>query len=143
MLSAACAIREDLGFARAPILEARYTSDVEAIRAAIPEDEFDAAWADGSKLTLAEAVRYATRRRGTRGPQGVGWESLTRTEGDVVGLVAEGLRNREVAERLFVSRATVQNHLRHVFAKLGLTSRVELALEATRREQEANTPENE
>ena len=50
-------------------------------------------------------------------------------------LVAEGLTNGEVAERLFVSPHTVNSHLRHVFAKLGINSRVELARLARDHEQ--------
>ena len=52
---------------------------------------------------------------------------MTSSELAVAQLVAEGLTNREVAERLFVSPHTVNSHLRHVFSKLGITSRVELA----------------
>ena len=55
-----------------------------------------------------------------------GWSSLTDSEVAVVRLVADGLTNREVAERLFVSPHTVSMHLRHVFTKLEITSRVEL-----------------
>jgi DNA-binding CsgD family transcriptional regulator len=49
-----------------------------------------------------------------------------------VKLVSEGLGNKEVAARLFVSPRTVQAHLTHVFAKLGLSSRAQLAQEAAR-----------
>ena len=62
----------------------------------------------------------------TRRPA-TGWEALTDAERRVARLVAGGLANREVAERLFVSRYTVETHLKHVFAKLGISSRVELA----------------
>jgi DNA-binding CsgD family transcriptional regulator len=62
-----------------------------------------------------------------------GWESLTEAELRVVGLTAEGLTNREIAERLFVSRRTVATHLEHVFQKLGFSTRVRLAAEAVRR----------
>jgi DNA-binding NarL/FixJ family response regulator len=55
-----------------------------------------------------------------------GWGGLTDGELAVVRLVAEGLTNRVVAERLYVSPHTVSMHLRHVFTKLGITSRVEL-----------------
>jgi DNA-binding CsgD family transcriptional regulator len=57
----------------------------------------------------------------------VGWESLTEAEIAVVMLVAQGDSSREVAERLFLSTNTVNTHLRHVFGKLGIRSRVELA----------------
>jgi DNA-binding CsgD family transcriptional regulator len=60
-------------------------------------------------------------------PEANGWAALTASELTVAQLVAEGLTNREVAERLFVSPHTVNSHLRHVFTKLGITSRVELA----------------
>jgi DNA-binding CsgD family transcriptional regulator len=56
-----------------------------------------------------------------------GWSGLTESELHVVRLVAQGLTNRQTAERLFLSQHTVSNHLRHAFAKLGISSRVELA----------------
>jgi DNA-binding CsgD family transcriptional regulator/tetratricopeptide (TPR) repeat protein len=75
-------------------------------------------------------------RRGVRGPRvrpRTGWASLTPTERTVVDLVAEGLSNPQVAGRMFLSRRTVQTHLAHVFGKLDITSRAELAAEAARR----------
>jgi DNA-binding CsgD family transcriptional regulator len=56
----------------------------------------------------------------------VGWAALTESELTVVRLVADGLTNREVAERLYVSPHTVSGHLRHAFEKLGINSRVVL-----------------
>jgi DNA-binding CsgD family transcriptional regulator len=56
----------------------------------------------------------------------LGWAALTESELAVVRLVADGLTNREVAERLYVSPHTVNGHLRHAFAKLGINSRVAL-----------------
>lgn len=61
-----------------------------------------------------------------------GWAALTDSELTVVGLVVQGLTNREVAERLFVSPHTVSTHLRHVFEKLELNSRLELVGVAAR-----------
>ena len=52
---------------------------------------------------------------------------LTAAERRVADLVAEGLPNKDIAERLFVSRHTVESHLKHIYVKLGLRSRVELA----------------
>ena len=51
----------------------------------------------------------------------------------MVSLVAQGATNREVAERLYLSPYTVNSHLRHVFTKLGIRSRVELAARAAAR----------
>jgi DNA-binding CsgD family transcriptional regulator len=56
-----------------------------------------------------------------------GWESLTDTERRIVDLVAQGLSNRQVASQVFLSAHTVAFHLRHVFWKLDVTSRVQLA----------------
>jgi DNA-binding CsgD family transcriptional regulator len=81
----------------------------------------------------ARRVRSRLRGLGVRRrlvpaePETSGWAALTTSELTVVRLVAEGLTNREVAERLFISPHTVNSHLRHVFAKLGINSRVELA----------------
>jgi DNA-binding CsgD family transcriptional regulator len=77
-------------------------------------------------------IRRARPRRGAR-PQ-TGWDSLTETERKVVAHVAEGLTNPEIARRMFVSPRTVSTHLKHIFKKLGITSRVELATQATRRD---------
>ena len=55
-----------------------------------------------------------------------GWAALTESELAVARLVADGLTNREVAERLYVSPHTVNGHLRHAFEKLGINSRVAL-----------------
>ena len=56
-----------------------------------------------------------------------GWDSLTDTERTIADLVAQGLSNRQVASRVFLSTHTVAFHLRHVFWKLGVSSRVQLA----------------
>jgi DNA-binding CsgD family transcriptional regulator len=71
-------------------------------------------------------------RRGARRRPSRGWESLTPTEIEVVLLVTEGLTNVEVGRRLFISRRTVETHLSHVFGKLGVSSRVQLAAQASR-----------
>jgi DNA-binding CsgD family transcriptional regulator len=84
-------------------------------------------------MSLAEAIAYAQRGRGQRRRSARGWDSLTPTELEVVKLVSEGLSNPEIAERLFMSRKTVTTHLTHVFAKLDISSRSELAAAAIRR----------
>jgi DNA-binding CsgD family transcriptional regulator len=89
--------------------------------------------AEGAGLPIDEAIAYAQRGRGQRKRPTSGWGSLTPTELDVVRLVSEGLTNNDIAARLFISPRTVQTHLTHVYTKLGLTSRVQLAQEAARR----------
>ncbi len=83
---------------------------------------------------MEEAVAYASRARGERKRPSFGWESLTPTERRVVALVCEGLTNPQIAERLFVARGTVKVHLGHIFSKLSVGTRSELAAEATRRD---------
>jgi DNA-binding CsgD family transcriptional regulator/tetratricopeptide (TPR) repeat protein len=86
-------------------------------------------------LTRAEAaLRGLGIRRGRRGARrrpSRGWESLTPTELEVVRLVSQGLTNVEIGRRLFISRRTVETHLSHIFGKLGVSSRVQLAAQAT------------
>lgn len=62
-----------------------------------------------------------------------GWAALTPTETKVVGLVAQGLSNPQIATQLFLSRRTVQTHVSHILAKLDLHSRIDIAREASRR----------
>ena len=72
------------------------------------------------------AMRRFGVRRGFSGPRRrptTGWDSLTDTELNVVRLVAERLTNPEIADRLFVSRRTVQTHVSHALAKLGVAQR--------------------
>jgi DNA-binding CsgD family transcriptional regulator len=86
---------------------------------------------DGGSPVGAMLRLEPIRDRDTRPPRRddrptFGWDSLTDTETSVIDLVADGLTNREAAERLFLSRHTVGFHLRSIFTKLGVRSRVEL-----------------
>ncbi len=107
-----------------------------AVRAAshgrdvLGDDRFTQAWDEGQGLTLDDAVAYAARKGGGRKRPGTGWPSLTPAELEVVRLVSEGLRNDAIARRLFIPPGTVKVHLSHIFAKLGITTRAELAAQA-------------
>jgi DNA-binding CsgD family transcriptional regulator len=79
---------------------------------------------------IRRRLRKLGVRRHHRAPAGrpaTGWESLTETEQITATLVAEGLTNHQVAGRMYVSVHTVAFHLKQVFRKLGIGSRVELA----------------
>jgi predicted ATPase/class 3 adenylate cyclase/DNA-binding CsgD family transcriptional regulator len=133
LFGAADGIRRRMGMKRFKVYEPDYQSALAGLRDAMSQQDFDAAWAEGAALSTEEAIAYARRGRGERKRPASGWESLTPAELDVVRLVCEGLANKEIAARLFVSPKTVQAHLTHVYTKLGLSSRVQLAQEAARR----------
>jgi DNA-binding CsgD family transcriptional regulator len=89
--------------------------------------ELGASW-DARRVRSRLRELGVRRRLVTAEPATSGWAAMTKAELAVARLVAEGLTNKEVAERLFVSPHTVNSHLRHAFSKLGINSRVELAL---------------
>ncbi|WP_197283736.1 LuxR family transcriptional regulator [Mycobacterium sp. Marseille-P9652] len=132
LFGAAGGIRESMGAVRFKVYDAAYEASVAALRDVMGQNEFDDAWGEGAALSTDEAIAYAQRGRGERRRPASGWASLTPAEHDVVRLVTEGLGNNDIASRLFVSPRTVQSHLTHVYTKLGLTSRVQLAQEAAR-----------
>ena len=135
-LVAACeAARERIGYPLPAINQADHDTVIATVRAALSDTEWATAWSEGSALDLEAAVAYATRARGARDRPSTGWGSLTPTEREVVGLVVSGLTNPEIASRLFVSRATVKTHLSHVYAKLGVANRTELAALATEQDK--------
>jgi DNA-binding CsgD family transcriptional regulator len=102
-------------------------------RALAVDTEIGAAW--DARRVRSRLRDLGVRRRVVPGePETSGWAAMTGSEVVVARLVAHGLTNREVAERLFVSPHTVNSHLRHVFGKLGINSRVELARLASEHE---------
>ncbi|HEY6314839.1 MAG TPA: AAA family ATPase [Streptosporangiaceae bacterium] len=122
---ATAAAQEDLGSALA-----RRGETGDAI--ALLEAAYDAYLSANAGRDLAR-VRGALHALGVRKRQPSvarpqhGWASLTSGELAVVRVVAEGLTSREAAAQLYLSPDTVNTHLRHAFAKLGIRSRVELA----------------
>ncbi|MDT5333356.1 MAG: hypothetical protein QOF31_4653 [Mycobacterium sp.] len=132
LLGAAHAIRNRLELVRLKVFDGEHQALVAKLRKHMGDNDFDSAWAEGAALSTEEAIAYAQRGRGERKRPSSGWDSLTPTELDVVRLVGDGLPNKDIATRLFISPRTVQSHLRHVYNKLGLTSRVQLAQEAAR-----------
>lgn len=89
-----------------------------------------------SKRRVDASLRRLGVVRGRKGPRSrpvTGWEALTPAELEVSELAAQGMTNPEIGRRLFVSPRTVETHLSHVYAKLGISSRVELAAAATAR----------
>jgi DNA-binding CsgD family transcriptional regulator len=132
-LGAAHMVRQRTGVVRFRVYDAGYQASVQKVGTALGKIEFDEAWAAGTALSTDEALGYALRGHGERRRPSTGRDALTPAECDVIRLVSEGLGNKDIATRLFISPRTVQTHLTHVYAKLGVTSRVQLAQEAARR----------
>jgi DNA-binding CsgD family transcriptional regulator/tetratricopeptide (TPR) repeat protein len=90
---------------------------------------YEAVNASGLVARVGAALRHLGVRQGTRGQRraSTGWSSLTPSERIVSELVSEGLTNREIGGRLHISPHTVNTHLRHVFRKLSVSTRAELA----------------
>jgi predicted ATPase/DNA-binding CsgD family transcriptional regulator len=133
ILGAAERAHEEMGHVR----WTREQAGIEALRtrllAALGPDRLADALAQGRALTTDEAARWLRRARGARKRPSDGWESLTPTELQVVNLASQGLTNPEIAAQMFVSRGTVKTHLSHVYAKLGVRNRSELATRAAGR----------
>jgi predicted ATPase/class 3 adenylate cyclase/DNA-binding NarL/FixJ family response regulator len=133
LLGAAAAGRRGFGIVRFPP-EPEFWEGVELTSSqALGPELYEAAFAAGAAMTTDEAVAYARRARGERKRPSHGWGSLTPTELEVVRHIAAGLANREIGERMFISTGTVKVHLSHIFPKLDMSSRSQLAAEAARR----------
>jgi non-specific serine/threonine protein kinase len=96
-------------------------------REALGDAAFSAAFAEGTTVRFDDAVALALGRRTPAPAMSHDEVSLTRREREIAVLVAEGLTNREIAERLVVARRTAEAHVAHILGKLHFTSRAQLA----------------
>jgi DNA-binding CsgD family transcriptional regulator len=129
---------EDLGAVR--IKRGAVEDGIEALdRALALYGRAGAAWDAGRVRSRLRAQGVRRRLATTHERPETGWQAMTDSELAVARLVAQGATNREVAEQLFVSPHTVNSHLRQIFAKLDVNSRVALARLA---DDHDNTPES-
>jgi DNA-binding NarL/FixJ family response regulator len=89
-------------------------------------------WLDRARIASVVS-RLARGRAAEDDPERERVEALTRREREIVNLVSEGLKNKQIADRLSISEATVRNHLTSILDKLDLEDRFELAVFAFRR----------
>lgn len=127
LFGAAESLRARSGWRRTAGDKAAYESSLGVLHEAMQPAELARHRARGHAMSAEEVTRYACRGRGPRRHPSRGSASLTPAERRVAEVVAEGMTNSEVAQRLFISPRTVQTHLQHVFRKLGITSRTQLA----------------
>jgi DNA-binding CsgD family transcriptional regulator len=122
----------DLAWACSDAAEALRPADQRETAAALLHEAYSLAMASGAVWLagrFAQQLPTRGRRRRPARPK-TGWDSLTASEWQVVRLLAQGLSNGQIAERLFLSRRTVESHLYRVFTKLDVGSRAELAVKA-------------
>ncbi len=120
----------------------RRNADIDRLRAALPRDEFETAWAAGIGMTLEWAMSFATAAPApaVAGRQLRG-SVLTPREREIAELVALGLSNREIADRLVIAPGTVKIHVERILGKLGRTSRVQVATWVHEERASASAPQ--
>ena len=104
--------------------------DTAARRIDQPYAELREAWLD--RMMIATILRERSRPEAvnSRNAEAAKIATLTERERQVISLIGEGLKNREIAERMFISEATVRHHLTSIFNKLGVADRLELVIYA-------------
>ncbi|MEO9202252.1 MAG: LuxR C-terminal-related transcriptional regulator [Mycobacterium sp.] len=132
LFGSAAGIRERAGTVRFKIYDTDHFVALDRLRDMLGQNDFDHQWGQGAALSTPEAINHARGSRTEHCRPVSGWASLTPAERNVAHLIAEGLRNRDIAAKLVVSTRTVESHLTHIYTKLGLSSRVQLAQETAR-----------
>jgi non-specific serine/threonine protein kinase len=138
LFGAAEALREAIHIGPAANYPDRLEYDryVAAVRAQLDEAAFAAAWAEGRAMTLEQAIECARLEPQTPAPLRDAKEKyggLTAREREVAALIAQGKSNREIAEKMVVGVRTVETYITRIHNKLGLDSRVQVAMWAVER----------
>ncbi|WP_027500674.1 ATP-binding protein [Rhodococcus sp. UNC363MFTsu5.1] len=97
------------------------------VRAALGKRAYEAAFGQGAGMSFDDGIAYALDEQPQGVPTAGGAPALTRRERQVADLVAQGMTNRAIAEHLVIAPRTVEGHVEHVLAKLGFTSRAQIA----------------
>jgi len=116
-------------FGSAHWLESGDRAEADA-RRALGERGFAAAYQSGKELGRADAIALALGRKEAPSPIALAEASgvrLTKREAEIAGLIADGLSNREIAERLVISQRTAEGHVERILAKLDFHSRSQVA----------------
>lgn len=140
LLAAAEALREATHAPLAPRDRPTHARLVQHVRSAMTPAAWRAAWRAGRALSLDAAIGEARLAAQVRGDIPAGARAvLTAREWDVVLLIAEGLTNRQIAERLVISERTADRHVSNILDRLGLTSRAQVVAWAAARPRTVGT----
>jgi DNA-binding CsgD family transcriptional regulator len=128
LYGAASAQRAKLGLPIDPPFRAEYERDVAVARQTLGETDFAAHWTRGLSLTEEQAIAEALSVTIPQEPDALGATvalpvSLSRRELEVMRLLASGLSDRSIADALFIGERTVNTHVAHIYAKLGVRNR--------------------
>ena len=134
LAAAAAHLRDEIGYRlELPAIRRRLDQLLVHARASLGDD-FQTAWTEGTRRHMARgSLLRPTHAWRTTTPDPRLGQRLTPTEHDVVALIAEGLTNPQIAARMLIETSTVKSHVHHIFTKLGITTRSQLAATASRR----------
>ncbi len=129
LLGAAAALAETVNDPLTPVEQARCQDAVTEARTSLGDTNFKAAWTAGKTLTAEQAVAEATEilaaMAAPSAPSTAANDpfGLTPRESEILRLLTEGRSNQAIADTLFISPRTAKNHVAHILAKLGASSR--------------------
>jgi non-specific serine/threonine protein kinase len=107
-----------------------HEQSVQRVRERLGDKAFKAAARRGATLPTTEVIELALERNSApppAPPQPAALPELTRREGEVATLIAQGLSNRDIAARLSIAQRTAESHVENIMVKLGFTSRAQIA----------------
>jgi DNA-binding CsgD family transcriptional regulator len=136
LFAAAEAHLEAMGMRMQPADLAQHQRNVAEVRAAMDAEAFQQAWAEGRTMSVEDALAYVQDTSPDEPPMAPASlsrppappvEQVTAREREVATLIAQGLTNRQIAQRLVIAERTVDKHVGNMLAKLGFASRAQIA----------------
>lgn len=122
-LGAAEALREASQMRMIPTEQVEYESEVTTLRTRMSPDIFEREWVQGRMLTMEQIIAEVEQASAMPEEKAHDPNTLTARELDVLRLLAQGLSDAQIAEKLVISRRTVSTHLTAIYGKLGVNSR--------------------
>lgn len=133
LLGAAAALRSSVGSVIDPADLPEHERNLAAMRRQLGEEAFTKAWAEGSSMTMDALLEAAPKAKAEPPAKPDPEQTLTRREFEVATLISQSKSNAEIAEKLVVSKRTVETHIANILSKLNFTSRGQIAAWAIRR----------